>query len=130
MISHPYEMHMNEDDVRRVLKQVHHDMSINMSAIRYALRLIDDTKNIRPFPGELESHAQYEENRLNTTDQDALDKIRQEYLLAEILELSSNSAVDHRRHSIIVRDIINAIRLDDELLTLFRPYISGCAIQT
>lgn len=130
MISHPYEMQMNEDDVRRVLKQVHHDMSIDRQAIRYALHLIDDTKNTRPFPGELESHAQYEENRLNTTDQDALDKIRQEYLLAEILELSSNSAVDHRRHSIIVRDIINAIRLDDELLTLFRPYISGCAIQT
>jgi len=130
---YPYEMreyhylHLNANDVRRVMGEVHHDMTVDRQAIRYALRLIDYTKNDRPFPGALEPHAQHEEDRLNTTDQDALDKIRQEYLLAEILEAAGNNARDHRRYDVTMQDITNAIRWDDELLTLFRPHASEFA---
>jgi hypothetical protein len=102
------------------MKEVHHDMDIMPMTIRYALKLIDYTKNDRPFPGVLETNAQIEQSKLITTDQSAIDKIRQEYLLAEILETAGNVARNNRRHRVTSNDITNAIRYDEELLTLFR----------
>lgn len=43
-----------------------------------------------------------------------------EYVVAEVLELSANAARDHRRHRITPRDIVLAIRNDEELHKLFR----------
>lgn len=113
------EMRVNADDVRRILKQVHRDITIDFPSIQYVLHLVDYTKNTRPFPGRLETYAHNAETKAGTMDQDILDKARQEYLLAEVLELSSNAASDRKKSKINMFDVKNAIRSDNELMALF-----------
>ncbi len=105
-------------DVVRVLWQIYPDMLISHEVARDLVNMTSEVRN-RTFPGELEAHAISEENKYRMEHPDAtaseLGDIRQEYLVAEILEMAGNAAKDHKRHEIANDSIAIAIRNDPEL---------------
>lgn len=122
------EMPFTVGDVLRVLGEVRYDMCISYET---AKEVFDMTHKARykQFPGELEKHAMREEAKYARSHPDAsisdLMDVRQEYLVAEILELSSNAAKDRMKNDVASDDVSLAIRNDPELNTLFKDPDEG-----
>lgn len=114
------------DGVYVVLHQLYDDLSIEDHV---ASAIYDMTREARSrtFPGDLGKYAVREEKKYRdthpgATDQDILD-VRQEYLVAEILEMSGNSSMDDLVDMITSRHILRAIRNDPELNDLLKDLV-------
>lgn len=111
-------MTFNLQDIDRVLKRIHPSLFITNPARNY---VYDITKRVgsRIFPGELEEHAIFEEHKYKLSNpgeiRDRIPHIRQEYLVANILEMTGNRVKDRRERIITSREISETIHGEEKL---------------
>src|SRR3990167_3220423 len=102
---------MNSAHVKTILGEVHSHLTIDVEAATVIVEILQKARN-DPIPGELKIHADREVAKSRGQDP---TRAKREYLAAEILELAGNVARDFHRKYITVRDILIAIRNDQEL---------------
>lgn len=112
--------------IDRILQDLYPDMSISGKVGSYILDLVEKTKD-SIYPGDLEVHAKYEEveYRINHPDasQDEISKVRQKYLLTEILEAAGNVASRYGRSHITRKDVMLSIKDDEDLRELLLSHM-------
>lgn len=108
--------------IRSILEDLHPDMNIDIDAESYILHLLDLIKD-SPFPDGLERHIQHEQDRYlenhPETTQDELILLRQQCLVAEILEAAGIVAKNRNKYIIEKDDIFTTIKNDMDLNDLF-----------
>jgi hypothetical protein len=120
---------MNKTKILNVLKQIHPNTKISTESIQIIQNLFNifdgvehdeilkELLNLKPYESELYKFALKESNKKNVPIEK--NNAINEYLLAEILELSGNSARDNKLKTINATHIWLAIFNDDELKKLF-----------